>query len=113
MASAGSFVVLRPSVIEGTVFQLSAQSSRRVKLPPNDMLCDPFSQLNVSSNVYGIVLRCDGPAAAPGCALSRPKPSDTAKPPWFSNIEGVALSKKPSGDHCQPPRASFTIDEES
>src|SRR6188474_2012331 len=111
-SSAGSCAAM-PKPMLGTVFQLSAQSSRRVKLPPNDMLCDPFSQLNVSSMEYGIVLRCDGPAAAPGCAAVRSKPGVTAKPPWFANMSAVALSKNPSGDDCQPPRISLTLDADS
>ena len=96
------------------MFQLSAQSSRRVKLPPNDMLCDPFSQLNVSSIVVRnrVALR-RVPRPPPGCASVRPKPEADAKPPWLLNMSVVALSKNPSGDDCQPPRSSLTIDDDS
>src|SRR5688500_6123799 len=110
MPSAGSFVVLKPSVMAGTVSHASCQSLMRVKFPPNDMLCEPFSQLNVLSSVQLAVSRRDGCRELPECAFVRLKPSPRPKPPWFSNMPGSELSKKPSGDVCQPPTSSLTIE---
>src|SRR5688572_13223542 len=112
MPSAGSFAVLKPSVMAGTLSQSSAQSTMRVKLAPNDMLCEPFSQLNVLSIVQLRVLRVEGVRALPGCAFVKPKPRPMPKPPWLSNMLGSELSKKPSGEDCQPVTSSLTIAED-
>src|SRR5688572_4822065 len=88
------------------------QSSMRVKSPPNWKLCEPFSQLNWSDTVQLAVLRSDGLFELPGWAFVRPKPKPTAKPPWLVNMSGVEFTKNPTGDHCQPPRTSLTIEAE-
>src|SRR5688500_7930621 len=113
MPSAGSFVVLKPRLTAGTLSQLSAQSTMRVKLAPKDRLWEPFSKLNVLSIVQLRVLRWDGARAPPEAAFVSPKPSESPYPPWFSNMAGVALSKKPSGDDCQPVTSSLTIEDDS
>src|SRR5262245_7386336 len=81
----------------------------RVYDPPNLKLWLPFSQLKLSSRLKFGVLRASGPFALPDAAAVTRPASDSAYPPWLSNIAGTASTKKSTGDDCQPKIVSLTM----